>query len=114
MVVVFLQGLLFGTVIRAMLTGLGLYGGTSLLLLHKPSILHKIKPRRVMNSAKHISHRGGCGELPENTFPAFDNAIAKGAQIIELDVHLTKDKKVVVFHDPSLYRVTGHAANIRT
>jgi len=113
MVALILQDLLFGTVIRAMLTCFGLYGGTSLLLLHKPSILHKVKPRRVMNSAKHISHRGGCGELPENTFPAFDNAIAKGTQILEIDVHLTKDKKVVVFHDPSLFRVTGQAANIR-
>jgi glycerophosphoryl diester phosphodiesterase len=43
-----------------------------------------------------------CGDLqnaPESTFPAFEGAIAKGADAIEFDVHLTKDEKLVVHHD---------------
>ena len=49
-----------------------------------------------------IAHRGGSGLWPENTMAAFDNAIAAGADGIELDVHLTKDNVLVVHHDESL------------
>jgi glycerophosphoryl diester phosphodiesterase len=49
-----------------------------------------------------IAHRGGTGLWPENTMAAFRNAIAIGAEGIELDVHLTKDNVLVVHHDESL------------
>lgn len=49
-----------------------------------------------------IAHRGGSGLWPENTMAAFDNAIAAGADGVELDVHLTKDNVLVVHHDESL------------
>ncbi|MBL4863449.1 MAG: hypothetical protein JKY63_00905 [Rhodobiaceae bacterium] len=49
-----------------------------------------------------IAHRGGSGLWPENTMRAFREAIAGGAQGIELDVHLTKDGVLVVHHDESL------------
>ena len=42
------------------------------------------------------AHRGGWREYMENTLPAFKNAVALGVDFIELDVHLTKDKQVVV------------------
>lgn len=54
-----------------------------------------------------IAHRGlHTDELPENSLGAFDNAIKHGYPI-ELDVRLTGDEKVVVFHDDSLGRMTG-------
>lgn len=41
---------------------------------------------------------------PESTIPAFESAIAKGADTVELDVHLTKDVRLIVHHDYYLGR----------
>ena len=49
-----------------------------------------------------IAHRGGAGLRPENTMAAFRNAIERGADGIELDVHLSRDRICVVHHDESL------------
>jgi glycerophosphoryl diester phosphodiesterase len=46
-----------------------------------------------------IAHRGGAGLRPENTLAAFAHAIALGADGAELDAQLTRDGRVVVFHD---------------
>jgi glycerophosphoryl diester phosphodiesterase len=45
-------------------------------------------------------HRGARGYLPENTIPSFKLAIDQGSDTIELDVVVTKDKKVIVSHEP--------------
>ncbi|OEK07202.1 glycerophosphodiester phosphodiesterase [Roseivirga misakiensis] len=45
-------------------------------------------------------HRGARGLLPENTIPAFIRAIEEGVSTLELDVVITKDKQVVVSHEP--------------
>jgi len=46
-----------------------------------------------------IAHRGGAGLRPENTLAAFAHAVELGADGAELDVQLTRDGRVVVFHD---------------
>jgi glycerophosphoryl diester phosphodiesterase len=46
-----------------------------------------------------IAHRGGAGLLPENTLAAFRNAVERGCDGAELDVQLSRDGEVVVFHD---------------
>lgn len=54
-----------------------------------------------------IAHRGlHDKEKPENSLPAFEAAIACGFPI-ETDVRFTKDKQLVIFHDDTLYRMTG-------
>ena len=55
-----------------------------------------------------IAHRGlhNGTTAPENSLPAFENAILQGLPI-ELDVHLLKDGTVAVFHDAELLRLTG-------
>ena len=53
------------------------------------------------------AHRGYSGLYPENTMLAFQKAVEAGADEIELDVQLSKDGQVVVFHDDSLERLTG-------
>lgn len=53
------------------------------------------------------AHRGDSAHAPENTLRAFDQARAKGADGIELDVVLDADGHVVVFHDHELERLTG-------
>ncbi|UII33558.1 glycerophosphodiester phosphodiesterase [Fulvivirga ulvae] len=45
-------------------------------------------------------HRGARGMMPENTIPAFKYALDQGVTTLELDVVITKDKKVVVSHEP--------------
>ena len=47
-------------------------------------------------------HRGARGLLPENTIPAFIKAIDEGVTTLELDVVVTKDKKIVLSHEPFL------------
>ncbi len=54
-----------------------------------------------------MAHRGGALLAPENTLASFDGAAALGADAIELDVRLTSDGEVVVFHDASTERITG-------
>jgi len=45
-------------------------------------------------------HRGARGLMPENTIPAFQKALDLGMNTLELDVVISKDKQVVVSHDP--------------
>jgi glycerophosphoryl diester phosphodiesterase len=45
-----------------------------------------------------VAHRGVVGEHPENTLPAFQRAIELGAEAVEFDVRLTRDKIPVVYH----------------
>ncbi|HYV58246.1 MAG TPA: glycerophosphodiester phosphodiesterase family protein [Candidatus Nitrosopolaris sp.] len=54
-----------------------------------------------------IAHRGASGTSPENTLAAFRRAVEIGADMIELDVQLTRDGAVVVIHDYTLERTTS-------
>src|SRR3979409_1586205 len=54
-----------------------------------------------------FAHRGGSALAPENTIAAFDNGLALGADGLELDVHLSRDRVVVVHHDRTLDRTTA-------
>jgi glycerophosphoryl diester phosphodiesterase len=58
------------------------------------------------------AHRGASGEAPENTLAAFDLAIEQGAELLELDVHRTRDGHLVVHHDFTLNRTAGHDGQI--
>ena len=59
---------------------------------------------------RNIGHRGAAGHAPENTIESFRRALEMGADILELDVHGTRDGSVVVCHDPTVDRTTGGAA----
>ena len=63
-----------------------------------------------------IGHRGNRAYAPENTIESFAQAVAAGADAIELDVHLSADGVPVVFHDPHVRRTTdgeGEIARMR-
>ena len=59
--------------------------------------------RRVLN----IAHQGGEIEAPSNTLFAFKTALEKGAEVLELDVHATADRELVVLHDDTVNRTTN-------
>lgn len=54
-----------------------------------------------------IGHRGASGEYAENTRTAFEQALKLKLEMLEFDVHLTKDQVVVVNHDYTMTRQTG-------
>jgi glycerophosphoryl diester phosphodiesterase len=54
-----------------------------------------------------LAHRGACDARLENTLPAFTHAIERGADGVELDVQLSRDGEVIVFHDDDLARLAG-------
>lgn len=59
-----------------------------------------------------IAHRGASGTAPENTFAAFQKAVDLRADMIELDVHLTRDKQLIVMHDSTVDRTTDGKGKI--
>jgi glycerophosphoryl diester phosphodiesterase len=54
-----------------------------------------------------IAHRGASGTLPENTLPAYEEAVAQRADMIEIDLHRTRDGAVVIAHDEELAGIGG-------
>jgi len=62
---------------------------------------------------KIIAHRGASFLAPENTMTAFKRAWSEGADGIELDIRLTRDGELVVFHDENGKRVVGHPQTIK-
>src|SRR5699024_9996871 len=60
-----------------------------------------------MMFTKVFAHRGASGHAPENTMPAFHLAYQMVADGIETEVHLTKDKIPVLFHDEQVKRTTN-------
>lgn len=61
------------------------------------------KPRRVEIAA----HRGEAYDAPENTMASFNLAWERDDDVVETDVHLTKDGKLIISHDPHTLRTTG-------
>ena len=53
-----------------------------------------------------VAHRGASGSCPENTLVAFQKALEIGVDEIELDLHSTKDGRLVVMHDAAVDRTT--------
>lgn len=59
-----------------------------------------------------FAHRGANHERPENTLPAFELGLELGADVLELDVHPSRDGVFVVSHDPTGERMCGVARAI--
>ena len=60
-----------------------------------------------------FAHRGSKSNRPENTLAAFAEAVRVGSDGIELDVHRTKDKQLIVIHDESVDRTTNGRGLVR-
>ncbi len=57
-----------------------------------------------------IAHRGDSAAAPENTLPAFAQALTAGADLVELDYYHSRDGVPIVMHDPTLDRTTDAVA----
>jgi glycerophosphoryl diester phosphodiesterase len=60
-----------------------------------------------------IGHRGAMGYMPENTLASFEEAVRRGADLVEMDVQLSADNEVVVMHDTSVGRTTNGEGFVR-
>ena len=60
-----------------------------------------------------IAHRGESYDAPENTLASINLAWQRGAEAVEIDVHLSKDNNVIVIHDASTKRVSGKSGRIK-
>lgn len=59
-----------------------------------------------------VAHRGDSARFPENTLEAFFSAYEMGVDVIETDVHLSKDGVLVIWHDATLDRNTDGTGRI--
>lgn len=59
-----------------------------------------------------LAHRGGSAIAPENTMAAFKKSSELGVQGFEIDIRLTKDEEIIVFHDEYLDRTTDGAGRV--
>ena len=62
---------------------------------------------------KIIGHRGASDDAPENTGSSIKEAFAQGADGVEVDVRLTKDKKIICIHDKNTLRTTGLSLEVK-
>jgi len=74
------------------------------------SILEFINNRK---SSIRISHRGGMALYPENTLEAFHSSVENhNVEMLEMDLQITKDDKVIVLHDDSIDRTTNGSGSV--
>lgn len=88
-----------------------------IIYLAVPLVLHLFYKRGYNNKdLEHmeiIGHRGGASIGPENTLACYRKGIEAGADMIEIDIHLTKDGKIIICHDQSINRTTNGTGIIR-
>lgn len=60
-----------------------------------------------------MAHRGDPTSAPENTLLAMEKAVEVGADVLETDVRLTSDNRLVLFHDETLDRTTNRAGRVQ-
>ena len=61
-----------------------------------------------------VAHRGDSKNYPENTLEAFRSAVGMGIDVVETDVHLSKDGVLVIWHDPTLERNTDGRGTVES
>ena len=64
------------------------------------ALAHKVKPYV-------MAHRGNRVACPENTLASFRRALADGADLLETDLHLSSDGRLVCIHDATVDRTTN-------
>lgn len=84
-----------------------------LRVISKPAIEHPYYAAD-LNYPLVIAHQGGDGLWPGDTMFAFQNAADMGADVLEMDVHITKDGVLVLMHDEAVDRTTDGSGEIES
>lgn len=67
-----------------------------------------------MNYPLIIAHQGGDGLWPGETMFAFQNAVSLGVDVLEMDIHITKEGELVLMHDETVDRTTDGTGEIES
>jgi glycerophosphoryl diester phosphodiesterase len=73
---------------------------------------NEVEEESMAQRLQRIAHRGGSLIAPENTMAAFRNALTMPVDYIELDVQMSRDGRLIVFHDATVDRLTEGTGNI--
>ena len=84
----------------------------ALLLVAGPAASAEAKNPWIEKETINIAHQGGEDEFPSNTMYAFRKAAAAGADMLELDIGVTKDDKVIVMHDTTVDGKTNGSGTV--
>ncbi|MFH4903910.1 glycerophosphodiester phosphodiesterase [Staphylococcus cohnii] len=99
----------------AFLGTVGLVGSVIFFSKYKAKPMSQEIPPFFSKPAPYIfAHRGGMAVKPELTKLAFDNALSHHIDGFEIDVRLTKDQQLVVFHDADVDRTTNGSGKVAT
>ncbi|MDR5860228.1 glycerophosphodiester phosphodiesterase [Halomonas eurihalina] len=90
----------------ALSSTLALLGGATLMAPLTAQADALEQQRQDLEGFQIIAHRGASGHAPEHTWPAYDQALAMGADYLELDVHMSADGQLIAIHDTTLDRTT--------
>jgi glycerophosphoryl diester phosphodiesterase len=66
-----------------------------------------------MRRTLRIGHRGAAGHAPENTLLSIETALSFGVDVVEIDVHRSRDGHLIVMHDARVDRTTNGSGYIR-
>ena len=72
-----------------------------------------MKIQKPNTSFQIVAHRGLSQKYPENTVEGFKAALMQHIDMLEIDVHFTKDKQLVVIHDDSIDRTSNQKGKVK-
>lgn len=98
---------------KMIITGIGLLVVAYIVAAVIPNLFVK----KGFNTAKSsgygvVAHRGGADLAPENSLTCIKKGMETGADLIEIDIHLSKDNQIVVNHDETIDRMTDGSGAI--
>lgn len=74
---------------------------------------HGNRRLNVMSRPLRIGHRGAAGHAPENTMQSIETALRLGVDVVEVDVHCSRDGQLIVMHDERVDRTTHGTGFVR-
>ncbi len=82
-------------------------------LLDPRQAVAEVAIRSLRNRPQIIAHRGASYDAPENTLAAVNLAWRRNADAVEIDVYLSKDRQIVVYHDETTKRIGGRDRRVK-
>lgn len=87
--------------------------GLGFRLISKPAPVHPYYASELTDTLV-IAHQGGDGVWPGNTMFAFQNAVDLDVDVLEMDLHITKDNVLVLIHDETIDRTTNGTGEVES